>query len=156
MRYQLLIDDNPAQLNFSDAIISLMVKRSLILNIISFFAFLLVGILLFSLGRPVSDPGPIAPSPDSPKDIVIEGEHVCLPHRNTKGPQTLECAFGIKTGDFYYSLDFGGNWDLISGLGTNRRIRVEGLLVPVNEIDNSHWNRYNIQGIIKVRSIKAI
>jgi len=36
-------------------------------------------------------------------DVTIKGESVCLPHRNSKGPQTMECAQGVKTknGTFY-------------------------------------------------------
>lgn len=39
-----------------------------------------------------------------PQEVTITGEVVCLPHKNTKGPITLECAFGLKSEGKYYSL----------------------------------------------------
>ena len=49
-------------------------------------------------------------SPQTPADnrAMLEGEFVCLPHTDTTGPQTEECAFGLKTADGkYYALDLG-------------------------------------------------
>jgi hypothetical protein len=48
------------------------------------------------------------PAGPEPRDIVrtpltLTGTYLCLPHRDTSGPQTLECALGLQTdnGDYY-------------------------------------------------------
>ncbi len=39
------------------------------------------------------------------KEVTIRGKIVCLPHKNSEGPQTLECAFGMQSEDgLYYGL----------------------------------------------------
>ncbi len=39
------------------------------------------------------------------KEVTIKGKIVCLPHKNSEGPQTLECAFGMQSEDgLYYGL----------------------------------------------------
>ena len=35
----------------------------------------------------------------TPQDATLSGTYGCLPHANPNGPQTEECAFGIKTDD---------------------------------------------------------
>ena len=41
----------------------------------------------------------------TPEIITKEGEIICLPHKDTSGPQTQECALGLKTSSgSYYSL----------------------------------------------------
>lgn len=46
-----------------------------------------------------------APSTDKNNGgVTRSGEVVCLPHRNSDGPQTLECAAGLKVGNTYYGL----------------------------------------------------
>lgn len=86
-----------------------------------------------------------------PGRMVVEGEYVCLPHRNSSGPQTMECAFGLKSDDgLFYGLDFG----LLSSTGwmdlaTGSRVRVEGPYA----VDNGSSN-YKIEGIISVTSFQ--
>ena len=60
--------------------------------------------------------------------ITIEGKMVCLPHRDTEGPQTLECAFGLLDDrDRYFALvDTDPTYKNISGVGMEKRVRVEG------------------------------
>lgn len=97
----------------------------------------------------VPEPG-VAGDNASRQEIVVEGDVVCLPHRDTSGPTTLECAYGLKdqTGAYY-------------GLDTTRlpattppeyevgdRISVEGTLVPTDEIPGNFYAIYNIKGMI--------
>jgi hypothetical protein len=71
-----------------------------------------------------------APSVEGPVDgssITISGEFTCLPHKDTSGPQTLECAFGLKSGDIYYALgEEGPDYNLLSEVNTGQNITVTG------------------------------
>lgn len=83
---------------------------------------------------------------------ALTGTQVCLPHADTDGPQTLECALGMKTdsGEFY-ALDFGETLDgLPPGLQSDERFSVTGLITPVEMLSSDHWQKYAIEGIISV------
>ena len=81
---------------------------------------------------------------------TVEGEIVCLPHRNKSGGQTLECAIGLLGEDGnYYSLEIPDQQDLISGIeGTGKKIIVTGIFKP----DPS--NKYDIIGTLRNISIE--
>ena len=99
---------------------------------------------------------------NAPQDIVSErktltGEYVCLPHRDTSGPQTMECAFGLKTApDTYYALDtYVYSGDVFMNLSMGTRVTVEGLVTPVEMLSSDHWQKYNIKGIMSVASAEV-
>ena len=60
--------------------------------------------------------------------ITIEGTMVCLPHKDTEGPQTTECAFGLHDDfDRYFALsDTDPSYKNVSGVPMNARVHVEG------------------------------
>lgn len=91
----------------------------------------------------------------APYKGTLTGEYVCLPHKNTKGPQTLECAFGLKTDSGeYYALDFNLTSQKIPNFKTGERYSVTGTITPVELLSSEQ--KYNIQGIITVtESAKA-
>lgn len=66
--------------------------------------------------------------PVSGTETTIEGTVVCLPHLDTDDPQTLECAFGLKTGEnTYYALRTQTSTsELSSSAGSDRTVRVTG------------------------------
>jgi hypothetical protein len=74
-------------------------------------------------------------------DVSVSGQTVCLPHKSTDGPQTEECAIGIKAnnGDYYgvQNLD-------MSMTGMNASVKVHGTLTSAPE------SKYNIVGMIWV------
>lgn len=50
--------------------------------------------------RPAAAPRPTPTGSSSPQPAQsYTGKIKCLPHKNTNGPQTLECAFGIEAAD---------------------------------------------------------
>src|SRR5688572_24598229 len=60
---------------------------------------------------------------------TLTGEYVCLPHKDTRGPQTLECAFGLKTDSGeYYALDFNLTSQKIPNFITGQRYSVTGTI----------------------------
>ena len=84
--------------------------------------------------------------------ITIEGVMVCLPHKNTSGPQTTECAFGLKddAGRYFALSDTDPNYQNIMGVGTNDRIRVEGTFATRAN------SNYQDVGLIKVTKITKL
>lgn len=83
------------------------------------------------------------------ESVVIEGKVVCLPHRDTSGPQTLECAFGLQSDDgMYYSLrDADQAYRNVSGTQMNVPVEVTGRLT-LREDD-----KYRSSGVIEVERI---
>lgn len=76
--------------------------------------------------------------------ISISGEIVCLPHKDTTGPTTLECAYGLKADDGrYYGLR---NYDS-TGFNTSDSVKVSGDLKPEQS------DIYDISGMIDVQTI---
>ena len=73
--------------------------------------------------------------------VTVKGQSMCLPHRNTTGPQTLECAQGLKTSD--------GTLYAIEGVvsrDNNNAVEASGTLVPA-----SGKEKYAIAGTIIVK-----
>lgn len=90
-----------------------------------------------------------------PERRNIEGVSACLPKKGD-GPQTMECALGLVTDDgVYYALDLEPLADdaVISPEG---RVRVEGTFVPVEHLSAEYWQRYNIEGIVRVTSMTEL
>ncbi len=93
---------------------------------------------------------------DSPTEITITGHQACLPHRDSSGPMTLECALGIQTetGE-YYSLD-------MTDLDLTALTRFSGELLQVSgqlkdpSSNQSLWQKYDIIGIIKVQDLQLV
>lgn len=82
---------------------------------------------------------------------TLTGEQVCLPHADTDGPHTMECALGMKTevGE-YYALDFANVPEGMPALQTGQRFRATGLITPVEMLSSDHWKKYAIEGILSV------
>ncbi len=82
---------------------------------------------------------------------TLTGEYVCLPHTDTSGPQTLECALGLKTdAGEYYALDFNLMPTAMAELATGDRISANGTITPVALLSSDHWQQYPIEGIFSV------
>lgn len=93
---------------------------------------------------------------DPPKEMTFTGDYVCLPHKDTSGPQTMECAFGMKLYDgSYIAIDLSG----VSG-DTNypmqSKLKVTGLYVPIEQISSNTWQVYPIKGIMKVTKVEKV
>lgn len=91
---------------------------------------------------------------NSPTEVTISGVYTCLPKINTGDPVTLECAFGLKTTEGYYSLDMSSiltdNYPALYGGET---ITVEGVLVPKEMLSADRWKTYDVVGVIVVDKI---
>lgn len=87
----------------------------------------------------------------TPQPMVLEGTYLCLPHLDTSGPQTEECAFGIQadTGEFY-AVNFGASADAMQQFQANARIHAEGFFVPKEALSTDQWQKYDMVGIFTV------
>jgi hypothetical protein len=93
-----------------------------------------------------------------PKRIVIRGIWECLPHRDTTGPQTEECALGVAAdqSDAHYALNLMLMSTYPVDFPTGTRVQVEGVLTPANQLSTDQWRKYPIDGIINATSIQKI
>ena len=84
--------------------------------------------------------------------FVTQGTFVCLPHRNTGGPMTLECAFGLKDDeDNYYALrDSDPSYGKVMFIPGGAYIRVTGFFEP------GLHETYQSIGIIEVWEVDII
>ena len=87
----------------------------------------------------------------SPQEIFITGTITCLPHRDQEGPQTLECAYGLKTDDgIYYALsDSNSDYANLTKAGTGDRVLINGMFTP------SEKGKYQSVGEITIESLSV-
>jgi hypothetical protein len=102
----------------------------------------------------VTSSGPVAPnvSPSTNpstegEKITVTGKMICLPHKNTSGPQTMECAMGMSSdsGKNYALSD--PNWKFLIGVGTEQKITVTGILKPPAN------DKYDTVGTIEISNL---
>ncbi len=87
------------------------------------------------------------------------GTYVCLPHKDQSGPQTMECAFGIRIDNgTHYALDFSTfASDTGMTIATGERIRVDGPLTPLSSIPaNDRLRIYDVEGVIRVTGLSRL
>lgn len=86
-----------------------------------------------------------------PYRATLTGETVCLPHRDTRGPQTMECAYGVRLDDgTHYAVDLTlmsqGPMDFQIG----KRMTASGVVTPIERLSSDHWRTYDVKGIFSV------
>jgi hypothetical protein len=95
----------------------------------------------------------LSPTPSTtPQQVTITGEVVCLPHKDQTGPQTLECAFGIKeeNGPYYGISD--PQMKYVPSLPTGKKVVITGML---RNNQNDPSNKYDTVGVIEVSSVSS-
>jgi hypothetical protein len=92
----------------------------------------------------------ISPTLDIPQRATLEGDVICLSHKDTNGPQTLECAIGIDSTQGIFALDT----NLISSQPPNYTvgdyIKGSGVLTPIERLSTDQWQKYDMQGIFSL------
>ncbi len=92
-----------------------------------------------------------------PKRATLTGTYECIPHKNPGDAQTLECSFGIKAENGqHYALNLADIDAAHMNTEMNTRIKVSGLLVPVEQLSSDHWQIYDIKGIMKVDAFEKL
>jgi len=141
-----------------------MTKNSTITLIILVLVF--IGLALFIQPRsPISNaPAPSdKPTPTNiyselPQRISVIGYWECLPHKDTTGPQTMECAIGIALdqSDGHMAV----NTSLIStypvDFSSGTKVKIDGLFTPLDHLSSNSMQKYDIDGIISATSIEAV
>lgn len=86
-----------------------------------------------------------------PYRASLSGEYVCLPHKISNGPQTDECAFGIKTetGE-YYAVDLSPMSQQHEALTVGEFISAKGLVTPIERLSTDQWQKYNVEGMFSI------
>ena len=92
---------------------------------------------------------------EAPRQVTLSGTSVCLPHRDTSGFHTMECAYGLKTADgSHYALDLSvPRQNFFMDFPTHEEVTLKGTLVPLKDIDERTWDTYDIVGQLRVTSI---
>ncbi|MFA7310185.1 MAG: hypothetical protein WC050_04765 [Candidatus Paceibacterota bacterium] len=89
-------------------------------------------------------------------EVMVRGTYECLPHRDTSGPQTDECALGLQKDDSstHYALDMGLVRSTVPGaIAAGTHMSVSGQLVPIETLSSDWWTKYDVEGIIRVTNI---
>ena len=114
-----------------------------------FFVFgLVAGLILGAAGMAIyHNSTPEVSTDPSTNQVSLVGKLVCLPHKNTDGLQTLECASGLRTNDDkYYALKGSlGEFDS----GRDQTVIVEGTL------EGNETDKYKSEGTVVLGSIKT-
>ncbi len=99
-----------------------------------------------------SIPGGKSFTQETDATTAFTGTIVCLPHKNTDGPQTLECATGLKSDDnTYYALHTGRpEPELSAAAGSDKKIQITGNLA------HDHSDIYQTEGTIHVATFRFL
>jgi hypothetical protein len=91
-----------------------------------------------------------------PQRRTIVGYWECLPHKDTTGPQTTECALGIAVdqSDGHYAVNTALMAAHPIDFSTGTKVRVTGVVTPANQL--SSIQKYDIDGIINATEILSI
>lgn len=99
-------------------------RRTIVLVVVPLLVILLTAVAVVALQSKSSVK---APSTEE-GSLVVKGTAVCLPHKDTSGPQTLECALGIKDekGQYYALSDTDSTYKNVSSLPMGERVEIKG------------------------------
>lgn len=85
-------------------------------------------------------------------EFSMVGRIVCLPHKNSEGPQTMECAFGFQDqqGKYYSLHDTDPEYKNVSNAPMNVPVRVSGTFTLKED------DKYKSIGVIDVTSLTVV
>jgi hypothetical protein len=89
----------------------------------------------------------------TPRNVTLSGTYTCLPHLGS-GPQTMECAFGLRAdnGD-YYAVNFGASAGAMEQFQSGEHVTAEGFVVIKEALSSDQWAKYNMKGIFTVTRV---
>lgn len=104
----------------------------------------------------VGAPGPklVDGVPDNNSQVVKAGKIVCLPHKNSDGPHTLECAMGLHDDkdNTYYALkdeQSAQGQSLLNDV-SDKRVEVTGIFTLRDD------KTYDIVGEMTIEKLKVV
>ena len=118
----------------------------------------IAAVALFASYRPENSPISNETEQNIPKTITVEGVWECLPHRDTSGPQTMECAFGVKSdgAGLHYAISTELMSSYPADFPSGAHVHIEGVMVPADQLSSDIWQKYPIEGIISATLIRQI
>lgn len=127
-------------------------NNKILIGVVAVLVVVAVGIFMSS--RMASNTPAEVPLDATPQNVTLSGTYVCLPHLDTTGPQTEECAFGIQTdsGD-YYAVNFGQSADSMGQFQSGAHVQAEGFVVIKEALSSDQWQKYNMKGIFTVTKL---
>lgn len=93
-----------------------------------------------------------------PETRTLAGASTCLAHKDPN-LGTEECALGFKAdGGMSYVLDLGllESTEASTLIQSGARVEVTGTFTPVEALSNDHWMKYEMEGVIRVTSVRAL
>ncbi len=119
-------------------------------TLLAIAAVLIIGFLAF-VTFSSSSPKEAEELDPTPQNVTLSGTYVCLPHLDESGPQTDECAFGLKTDDgVYYAVNFGASGSAMEQFMSGEHITANGFVVIKEALSSDHWAKYNMKGIFTI------
>lgn len=97
---------------------------------------------------------PVTDLDATPQNVTLSGTYGCLPHLDTTGPQTEECAFGFQSDDgVYYAVNFGASADAMSQFQSGAHVTAEGFVVIKEALSTNQWDKYNMKGMFTITKV---
>jgi len=128
-----------------------------IITVKTLWTLIILVIVAFLLSMVVQQPRMVPnmiPHEEQDQSVTVVGNMTCLLHKDTTGPTTLECAYGIASVEgVYYALDLSQVSSDVSSISFDQQIAVTGHLTPLAALSNNEWQKYDIVGIIQVESV---
>lgn len=98
---------------------------------------------------------PEVPIPSEPMRATMVGAQVCLPHKDTDGSPTKECAQGFRAENGeYYVLDFQLMSQLLPDRGRDESFTASGIVTPIEHLSTDKWHNYDVVGVFSVTNIE--
>ncbi|MFA6315566.1 MAG: hypothetical protein WC648_04340 [Candidatus Paceibacterota bacterium] len=117
----------------------------------------ILGVILFISGNEKDSSPQPTDVPMMVGTTTVSGQFTCLPHKDTSGPQTEECAFGLRDNSGkHYALDLSGVDVSAFDFPMDRPYEVTGSFVPIEVISSDMWRLYDVIGILRVSSYEEI
>ena len=90
----------------------------------------------------------------TPQNVTLSGTYECLPHIDKAGPQTEECAFGLRTDDgIHYAVNFGQSQNAAMQFRAGLYIQAEGFTVIKEALSTDQWAKYDMAGIFTITNL---
>ncbi len=122
-----------------------------IVSLLGLLAVLVVAYIAVSLFLPTRE---AAVLDSTPRNVTLSGTYGCLPHADTSGPQTMECAFGLQTDDGdWYAVNFGASENAMEQFQSGVHVRAEGNVVIKEALSSDYWQKYDMKGIFTVTNV---
>lgn len=93
-----------------------------------------------------------APGGVEKQSVVLKGKIICLPHKNTSGSQTMECAFGLEDeqGNKYGLRDIDPEYKNLAGAVFGEQVVIKGTLNLASD------PKYDSRGVVEVVSVETL